>query len=160
GSSHLARRRLNAEFGQYVSKEVLERVLREGTRLGGEVGTGSVLMSDVRGFTTLSERLPPARISEIMNEYFTAMVEVIMRHHGLVNDFIGDGILAVYGAPVDDAEHAWHAVETALGMQPALADLNRAAAALTAPPLATGMGINTSDGAAGTRSAAKSTEDM
>src|SRR5262249_34210 len=81
---------------------------------GGGVGTVWVLMSDVRGFTTLSERLPPARISEIMNEYFTAMVEVIMRHHGLVNDFIGDGILAVYGAPVDDAEHAWHAVETAL----------------------------------------------
>ena len=155
GSNTLARRRLNAEFGQYVSKEVLARVLREGTRLGGEVRTVSVLMSDVRGFTTLSERLPPARISEIMNEYFTAMVEVIMRHHGLVNDFIGDGILAVYGAPVDDAEHAWHAVETALDMQRALAELNRVWAARGAPTLAMGVAINTGEVFAGTMGSPK-----
>jgi len=155
GSATLARRRLNAEFGQYVSKEVLARVLREGTRLGGEVRTVSVLMSDVRGFTTLSERLPPARISEIMNEYFTAMVEVIMRHHGLVNDFIGDGILAVYGAPVDDAEHAWHAVETALDMQRALAELNRVWAARGAPTLAMGVAINTGEVFAGTMGSPK-----
>src|SRR5207245_2358215 len=158
GSSTLARRRLNAEFGQYVSKEVLARVLREGTRLGGEVRTVSVLMSDVRGFTTLSERLPPARISEIMNEYFTAMVEVIMRHHGLVNDFIGDGILAVYGAPVDDAEHAWHAVETALDMQRALAALNRVWAARGAPTLAMGVAINTGEVFAGTMGSPKKTQ--
>jgi len=150
GSGYLARRRLNAEFGQYVSKEVLERVLREGTRLGGEVRTVSVLMSDVRGFTTLSERLPPARISEIMNEYFTAMTEVIMRHRGLVNDFIGDGILAVYNAPVNDPEHAWHAVETALAMQRALAELNEAWTARGAPMLAMGVAINTGEVFAGT----------
>src|SRR5262249_34466752 len=110
GSTYLARRRLHAAFGQYVSTEVLARVMREGARLGGEVRTVTVLMSDVRGFTTLSEQLSPTRISEIMNEYFTAMVDVIMRHHGLVNDFIGDGILAIYSAPLDDPQHAWHAV--------------------------------------------------
>src|SRR2546427_829947 len=150
GSSTLARRRLNAEFGQYVSKEVLARVLREGTRLGGEVRTVSVLMSDVRGFTTLSEQLPPSRISEIMNEYFTAMVQVIMRHRGLVNDFIGDGILAIYAAPLDDPDHAWHAVQTALGMQQALAELNRTWAERDAPTLAMGVAINTGDVFAGT----------
>jgi len=149
GSNYLARRRLNSAFGQYVSKEVLERVLREGARLGGEVRTVSVLMSDVRGFTTLSERLPPFTISEIMNEYFTAMVHVIMRHRGLVNDFIGDGILAIYAAPLDDPDHAWHAVQTALGMQEALVELNRTWAARGAPTLAMGVAINTGDVFAG-----------
>src|SRR3972149_3325994 len=106
GARLLARRRLRAAFGQYVSQEVMDRVLREGAGLGGQVRTVSVRMSDLRGFTTLSEPLPPDRISEIMNEYFTAMVEVIMSHHGVIQDFIGDGILAVYGAPLNDPDHA------------------------------------------------------
>src|SRR5262249_45641117 len=80
----VARRQIRSAFGQYVSEEVLDRVLREGTDLGGEARTITVMMSDVRGFTTLSERLPPMKISEVMNEYFTAMVDVIMSHHGLV----------------------------------------------------------------------------
>ena len=150
GSGYLARRRLNVAFGQFVSKDVLERVMREGAPLGGEQRTVSVLMSDVRGFTTLSETLPPMRISEIMNEYFTAMVDVILRHRGLVNDFIGDGILAIYGAPLDDAEHARHAVVTALEMQQALGELNRRWAADGAPTLAMGVAINTGEVFAGT----------
>src|SRR5262249_32718908 len=149
GSTYLARRRLHAAFGQYVSTEVLARVMREGARLGGEVRTVTVLMSDVRGFTTLSEQLSPTRISEIMNEYFTAMVDVIMRHHGLVNDFIGDGILAIYSAPLDDPQHAWHAVQSALGMQEALTALNRTWAARGAPTLAMGVAINTGEAFAG-----------
>lgn len=143
GSSYLARRRLNTAFGQYVSKEVLERVLREGARLGGEVRTVSVLMSDVRGFTTLSEKLPPTRISEIMNEYFTEMVDVIMSRRGMVNDFIGDGILAIYGAPVDDPDHAWHAVQSAYGMQQALGRLNERWQKRGAVTLAMGVAVNT-----------------
>jgi len=149
-STFLARRRLRAAFGQYVSVEVLDRVLREGSALGGEVRTVSVLMSDVRGFTTLSERLPPARISEIMNEYFAAMVDVIMSHRGMVSDFIGDGILAIFGAPLDDPDHAWHAVETALGMQAALARLNAQWLAAGRPPLAMGVAVNTGEVFAGT----------
>jgi adenylate cyclase len=149
GSDHLARRRLTAAFGQYVSKEVLERVLRDGARLGGDVRTVSVLMSDVRGFTTLAERLAPAQISETMNEYFTAMVDVILAHRGMVNDFIGDGILAVYGAPVDDAEHAWHAVETAIEMQTALRGLNARWELEGRPRLAMGVAVNTGEVFAG-----------
>jgi adenylate cyclase len=141
----VARRRIRAAFGQYVSAEVLDRVLREGSDLGGEVRVLSVLMSDVRGFTTLSERLPPARISEIMNEYFAAMVDVIMGHRGMVSDFIGDGILAIFGAPIDDPDHAWHAVEAARGMQAALARLNDKWAAEGRPTLAMGVAINTGE---------------
>jgi adenylate cyclase len=149
GSRLLARRRLRGAFGQYVSPEIMDRVLREGAGLGGEVRTVSVLMSDVRGFTTLSERLPPDRISATMNEYFTAMVEVILAHRGMVQDFIGDGILAVYGAPVDDPDHAWHAVATALEMQAALQRLNRQWQAEQRPPLALGVAVHTGEVFAG-----------
>ncbi len=149
GSRFLARRRLRAAFGQYVSPEVMDRVLREGTGLAGEVRTVSVLMSDLRGFTTLSERLPPDRISEVMNEYFTEMVDVIMGHRGIVQDFIGDGILVVYGAPLDDPDHAWHAVTTALEMQTALRRLNDRWQATGRPALAMGVAVHTGEVFAG-----------
>ncbi len=145
----LLRRRIRAAFGQYVSPEVLDRVLREGSDLGGELRTVSVLISDVRGFTALSEKLPPARVSEIMNEYFTAMVDVIMRHRGLVSDFIGDGMLAIFGAPLDDPAHAWHAVETAIGMHAALRRLNERWTAAGRPSLAMGVAVNTGEVFAG-----------
>lgn len=149
GSRFLARRRLRAAFGQYVSPEVMDRVLREGTGLAGEVRTVSVLMSDLRGFTTLSERLPPDRISEVMNEYFTEMVDVIMGHRGIVQDFIGDGILVVYGAPLDDPDHAWHAVTTALEMQTTLRRLNDRWQATGRPALAMGVAVHTGEVFAG-----------
>lgn len=149
GSRLIARRRLRRAFGQYVSPEVMDRVLREGAGLGGAVRTVSVLMSDLRGFTTLSEQLPPARISEMMNEYFTAMVEVIMAHRGIVQDFIGDGILAAYGAPLDDPDHAWHAVTTALDMQAALRRLNDRWRADGRPSLAMGVAVHTGEAFAG-----------
>jgi len=149
GTRFLARRRLVSAFGEYVSPEVLDRVMLEGARLGGEVRTVSVLMSDLRGFTTMAERLPPEEISRIMNEYLTAMVDVIMSHRGIVSDFIGDGILAFFGAPSDDPEHAWHAVQTALGMQEALTRLNQAWEAEDRPRLAMGIAVNSGDVFAG-----------
>lgn len=149
GTRFLARRRLVSAFGEYVSPEVLDRVMLEGARLGGEVRTVSVLMSDLRGFTTMAERLPPEEISRIMNEYLTAMVDVIMSHRGIVSDFIGDGILAFFGAPSDDPEHAWHAVQTALGMQEALGRLNQAWEREGRPRLAMGIAVNTGDVFAG-----------
>jgi adenylate cyclase len=114
------------------------------------VRTVSVLMSDLRGFTTLSERLSPREVSETMNEYFTAMVDVILEHRGMVQDFIGDGILAVFGAPLDDPDHAWHAVETALGMQAALGRLNPRWQAAGRAPLAMGAAVHTGPVFAGT----------
>lgn len=149
GSRFLARRRLTSAFGEYVSPEVLERVLLEGATLGGEVRTVSVLMSDLRGFTTMAERLPPAEISTIMNEYLTAMVDAIMSHRGIVSDFIGDGILAFFGAPSDDPEHAWHAVLTALDMQAALAQLNERWEREGRPRLSMGIAVNTGEVFAG-----------
>lgn len=149
GSRLLARRRLRAAFGQYVSPEVVARVEREGSRLGGEVRTASVLISDLRGFTTLAERTAPERVSETMSEYFTAMVEVIAARRGLVQDFIGDAVLAVYGVPASDPDHAWHAVRTALEMQAALARLNARWAGDGRVGLAMGVAVHTGEVFAG-----------
>jgi adenylate cyclase len=148
-SRYLARRRLRQAFGEYVSPEVMERVARDGARLEGETRVVSVLMSDLRGFTTLSERTPAARVSEVMNEYFTAMIDVILSRRGMVQDFIGDAILAVFNAPLDDREHAWHAVDTAVQMQAALARLNARWEAGGRPPLAMGVAVHTGEAFAG-----------
>jgi adenylate cyclase len=91
----------------------------------------------------MSENLQPAQITEIMNEYMTAMVDVIMNHKGMVSDFIGDGILAFFGAPSDDPDHAWHATQTALGMQAALDQLNAQWGQTGRPPLSMGIAVNT-----------------
>jgi adenylate cyclase len=150
GAHWVRRRRLRSAFGQYVSPQVMDQVLRTGTSLGGEVRRVTVLMSDLRGFTTISERLPPETVSEMMNEYFTAMVDVILAHRGLVQDFIGDAIMAVYGAPLDDPQHCWHAARTAIGMHAALAALNHRWEAEGRGPLAMGIAVHTGPAFAGT----------
>jgi adenylate cyclase len=144
GAHVLRRRRLRSAFGQYVSPQVMEQVLRSGAPLGGEVRSVSVLLSDLRDFASLSERLPPQVVSEMMNEYFTAMVDVILQ------DFIGDAIMAVYGAPLDDPEHCWHAARTAVAMQGALETLNRRWEADGRGPLAMGIAVHTGEAFAGT----------
>jgi len=150
GAHWLRRRRLRSAFGQYVSPQVMDQVLRQGSSLGGEVRRVTVLMSDLRGFTTISENLPPEVVSAMMNEYFTAMVDVILAHRGLVQDFIGDAIMAVYGAPLDDPEHCWHAARSAVGMHAALESLNRAWEADGRGPLAMGVAVHTGPVFAGT----------
>jgi len=150
GAHWLRRRRLRSAFGQYVSPEVMDQVLRTGAPLGGEVRRVTVLMSDLRGFTTMSERLPPQVVSEMMNEYFTAMVDVILARRGIVQDFIGDAIMAVYGAPLPDPEHCWHAARTAVEMHAALGALNRRWETEGRGPLAMGIAVHTGEAFAGT----------
>jgi len=150
GAHMLRRRRLRSAFGQDVSPEIMDRVLQTGTALGGEVRRVTVLMSDLRGFTTMSERLAPEVVSEMMNEYFTGMVDVILAHRGLVQDFIGDAIMAIYGAPLDDPEHCWHAAHTAVAMHAALEGLNRRWEAEDRGPLAMGIAVHTGEAFAGT----------
>jgi adenylate cyclase len=146
----VARRRLRAAFGQYVSPEVMDRVLREGSALGGEMREVTVLFSDLRGFTTLCERLAPVQVTEAMNEYLTAMVDRVLNRRGMVSDFIGDGIMAFFGAPLDDPDHAWHAVQAAVDMQTALEALNARWATQGKMPLAMGIALNTGPAYAGT----------
>ena len=101
-------------FGRYMTDEVVEELLGspEGLSMSGENRDGTFLVSDLRGFTTLTEKLNPNEVIEILNRYFEHMVEVIARYRGTVSEFMGDGILVFFGAPLsadDDPERAVHA---------------------------------------------------
>ncbi|MBI3456086.1 MAG: adenylate/guanylate cyclase domain-containing protein [Candidatus Rokubacteria bacterium] len=138
----LARRRLHDSFGRYVGREVMAQVLAEDPSLRGDRREVSILVSDIRGFTTLAETLPAEAVAARLNEYFPAMMEVIFAHRGMINDFVGDGIMAIFGAPLRDPDHAWHAVRSAVAMEQALAALNRRWAGEGLPLLRMGIGIH------------------
>jgi adenylate cyclase len=142
GTDFLARRRLRDSFGRYLSRELLAQVSR-GTGLRGERREVSILFSDLRGFTTLSETLPPEAVAARLNEYFDAMTAAIFAHRGMINDFVGDAVMAVFGAPVPDPEHALHAVQSAAAMERGLDELNRRWAEEGLPPLRMGIGVHT-----------------
>jgi adenylate cyclase len=150
GARVVRRRRLRLAFGQYVSPEVMTRVVRAGSVLGGEMRQVSVLVSDLRGFTSLCERRRPEEVTALMNEYLTAMVDRILAHQGMISDFIGDGILAFFGAPLDEPEHAWQAVRSAVEMQAALDRLNARWARGGVEALAMGIAVNSGLAFAGT----------
>ena len=149
GADILSKRRLRDALGRYVSPEVAARVERNPGDLEGERRQVSILFTDLRGFTTLSERMAPELMAARLTEYFDAMTSAIFARRGMVNDFIGDAILAVFGAPLDDPEHARHAVLSALAMGETLAKLNERWSAEGLPPLRMGVGIHTGEVFAG-----------
>lgn len=107
------RERLRDAFGTFVDPSLTERVLSEGTDLRGEEVDVSVLFLDVRGFTPFAERAPAHEVVATLNELYEAVVPVIVRHGGHANKFVGDGLLAVFGAPERHADHAARAVAAA-----------------------------------------------
>jgi adenylate cyclase len=134
-------------FGRYVTDDVVQSLLEtpEGLALGGEKRTVTVLMSDLRGFSTLAERLAPERVVELINIYLGAMAEVIGRYGGMIDEFIGDAILAVFGAPVWREDHARRAVACALSMQLAMDEVNARIRSLGVTKLEMGVGIHTGE---------------
>jgi adenylate cyclase len=143
GTEALARRRMRDQFGRYLSKDLLSRVIDDAPSLRGERRVVSVLFSDLRGYTTLSETMTPEAIAAHLNEYFDAMTAAVFAHAGMINDFIGDAVMAVFGAPVADPDHALHAVQAAVAMDQALADLNQRWTARGLPLFHMGIGIHT-----------------
>jgi adenylate cyclase len=139
------KRQLTGLFGQYVPPELVEEMSRdpENYSMAGRKAELTVLFSDVRGFTTISEGLQPDELATLMNLYLGAMTEVIRGHRGTLDKYIGDAIMAFWGAPVEDPEHAKHAVITALDMQKALVGLNKELVAKGWPELKIGVGANT-----------------
>ena len=139
------KRKMKKLFGQYVSKDVYEQLVANPAlaRLGGQRREMTVLFSDIRGFTTVSERGQPEEIVGMLNEYFTRMVDIVFTHKGTLDKFVGDMVMALFGAPLDDPHHADHAVEAALDMIAALAVLNARWKAEGRPELDIGIGINT-----------------
>ncbi|HET7340197.1 MAG TPA: adenylate/guanylate cyclase domain-containing protein [Methylomirabilota bacterium] len=143
GSDALERRRFRDSFARYLSREVMAEVLADAPSLRGEHREVSILFSDLRGFTTLSEQMQPERIAAHLNEYFDAMTNAIFAHRGTINDFVGDAVMGVFGAPVADPEHAWNAVQSALDMSRALDALNERWSKAGLPNLRMGIGIHT-----------------
>ncbi len=136
--------RIRNAFAMYVSGDVVQEMIAhpEKLRLGGERREISVLFTDLAGFTSLSEKLEPDAVALVVNTYLNAMTQVIMRNGGTVDKFIGDAVMAFWGAPLDDAEHARHALQSALEMQQAMSDLQPRFAELGAEGLALRIGIN------------------
>jgi adenylate cyclase len=140
------KRKMQRLFGQYVSKDVFARLVAnpELARLGGERREMTVLFSDIRGFTTVTERGRPEETVQMLNEYFTKMVEVVFKHRGTLDKFVGDMVMALFNAPLDDPDHAEHAVRAALEMIEELQRLNaRWKAEGRFATLDIGIGINT-----------------
>jgi adenylate cyclase len=124
------KRRLSNLFSQYVSKDVLNEVLHNykeylKTSIGQKVEI-TVLFSDIRGFTTMSENTSPEKIVEMLNIHFTEMADVILKHNGTIDKYIGDAIMAFWGAPVRTEDHAEQAVQAAQEMLEKLEDVNKA----------------------------------
>jgi adenylate cyclase len=118
------KRRIRGAFQRYVPPAVVEEILSHPDKLkfGGERRELTVLFSDIRGFTTYTEKYPPEQVVEVLNQYLTAMVEVIFRHQGTLDKFVGDEIMALYGAPISYPDHAERACRSALDM---VAELRR-----------------------------------
>ena len=140
-----AKRQFTELFGQYVPPELVDEMARnpENYSMEGRKAELTVLFSDVRGFTTISEGLQPDQLATLMNLYLGAMTEVIRGHRGTLDKYIGDAIMAFWGAPVADAEHAKRAVTSAIDMQAALVELNKDLLAKGWPELKIGVGVNT-----------------
>jgi adenylate cyclase len=145
------KRQVKKLFSRYVSKDVYEQLVANPSlaALGGARRHMTVLFSDIRGFTTMSEKGTPEDVVGQLNQLFTRMVPVVFEHRGTVDKFVGDMIMALYGAPLDDQDHAEHAVQTALTMIKTLQELNGEWAAAGKPTLDIGIGINTGDMIAG-----------
>jgi adenylate cyclase len=136
-------------FGRVVSPEVREKLLGGELHLGGETLWVSVLFSDIRGFSTISEKMDPQAVVALLNEYMTEMAEAVRPFHGYVNNFIGDAIVVVFGAPISRPHVEQLAVSAALAMREHLERLNDRRRARGEEPLATGIGISAGEVVAG-----------
>jgi adenylate cyclase len=145
------KRQVRRLFGRYVSKAVAEQLMADPSlvRLGGQRREMTVLFSDIRGFTSASERATPEAVVAQLNEYFGAMVDVLFRHGGTLDKFVGDMVMGLFGAPLPDDRHADHAVECALDMIRTLDRLNGNWQQQGRPVLNIGIGINTGEMIAG-----------
>ena len=134
-------------FAHYVNDSVVEMLVREPhrLRLGGEKKVLTVLFSDVRGFTTLSEKLGPEALVKLLNAYLTEMTNLVFEHQGTLDKYIGDALMAIFGAPVTQPDHAARCCRAALRMMAALEQFNARQQATGGLPIAIGIGINTGE---------------
>ena len=141
------KRQLAGLFGQYVPPELVDEMSRDpdAFSLEGESRELTVLFSDVRGFTTISEGLDPKALTQLMNEFLTPMTHVIHHNRGTIDKYMGDAIMAFWGAPLDDPDHAAHAVKAGMEMIQSLAELQKVFSAKGWPEIKIGVGLNTGE---------------
>ncbi|HUW49619.1 MAG TPA: adenylate/guanylate cyclase domain-containing protein [Sulfuricella sp.] len=140
-----AKRQITGLFGQYVPPELVDEMSENpgNFSMEGESREMTVLFSDVRGFTTISEGLNPKELSLLMNEYMTPMTRIIHKHRGTIDKYIGDAIMAFWGAPIKDPAHARNAMLAAMEMQQAMISLREQFKARGWPEIRIGVGLNT-----------------
>ena len=138
-------------FGRYLSDEIVNTLLEhpDGLDLGGGYRTVTILMTDIRNFTDLCERLDPERVVKLLNNYLSVMTRVIMAYGGTVDEFIGDAVLALFGAPIQRPDDVDRAIACALSMQLAIEEVNALNTADGLPEICMGIGINTGEVIAG-----------
>jgi adenylate cyclase len=149
-SEFLQKQQIKKQFGSYVNPTIVERLQQhpELIRLGGEKKELSIVMTDMRNFTALGESYGEAGVEDftkVMNSYMTALSVPILKNDGTLIKFIGDASLHIHGAPIDDANHAKRAVQTALDMIEAVKGFNLSLAELGKPPVGMGAGVNTGE---------------
>ncbi|HEV8309401.1 MAG TPA: adenylate/guanylate cyclase domain-containing protein [Methylomirabilota bacterium] len=147
-------------FGRYVSPEIARTVLESpgGLRLGGEKRDVTILMSDLRGYTRFAERADPTEVVQVLNGYLGRMAEIVIEHGGTIDEFIGDAVFAVFGAPLDHPDHAERAAACAVAMQLAMEEVNQRHVARGLPRLEMGIGLNTGEAVVGNIGSEKRTK--
>ncbi len=138
---------LKKTFGRYISKEVMKTLIEkpDAVRLGGEKRRVTMMMTDLRGFTPLSERMDPQQVMALLNRYFNVMMEICKKYHGTINDIFGDALLVTFGAPQETEGHARAAVACAIEMQNAMESVNEENFRQDLPELEMGIGLNTAE---------------
>lgn len=139
------KKRIAKTFGQYIPAELVEEMNKTGQQVsvGGESREMTVLFSDVRGFTSISEGLSPQQLTELMNAFLSPMTRIIHQHRGTIDKYMGDAIMAFWGAPLHDSDHARHGVQAALAMTKGMEELSDSFIARGWKPLKIGIGLNT-----------------
>jgi len=152
GKGLAERERLKDSFGRFINKQIAELAMKGELALGGETKNTTIFFSDIRSFTAISEKLEPAEVVEFLNEYMTAMVDCVNDTHGVVDKFIGDAIMAVWGAPTSAGsakEDALNCIRAAMRMRAALIVFNRGRGGDKKPIIRIGCGINSGPVVAG-----------
>lgn len=139
------KKKIKGAFSFYVSSSVVNEMLKDPQKLklGGDKKELSVLFSDIRGFTTISEGLTPEQLVQLLNEYLTVMTDIVFKYDGTLDKYMGDAIMAIFGAPLEQPDHAFRACNTALDMMAGLRKLNEKWISEGKKPLDIGIGINT-----------------
>ena len=142
---------LREAFNSYVSPEVVGQLIKDPDKLqlGGDRRKVTLLFSDIRGFTTLSERTEPEKLVTLLNEYLTPMTEIVMSNKGTLDKFIGDAVMAIYGAPVEQEEQALHACVSAIEMMKKLKEINQHWTDNNLPNIDIGIGVHTGEAVVG-----------